>query len=253
MTDDTNVEFIALQEALAGRYSLQRELGRGGMGVVYLAHEVALDRPVALKLLPRPMAVDSTLRERFTREARTAAKLSQPNIVPIHAVDEVHDFVFFTMAYVEGETLGSVIRHGGPLQPCEAARILREVAWALAYAHGQGVIHRDIKPDNILLEAGSRRALVTDFGIAYRRERPGITERGEVLGTAEFMSPEQASGETVDERSDIYSLGVVGYYALSGRLPFEGDTVASDPIIGCIRANGGFAAARASGTAPRTE
>ena len=218
-------EFIALQEALVGRYSLQRELGRGGMGIVYLAHEVALDRPVALKLLPPDMASDPTLRERFMREARTAAKLSQPNIVPIYTVDDVGGFVFFTMAYVDGFTLGAAIRDRGALPPGEAVRILREVAWALAYAHVQGVVHRDVKPDNILLEAGGARALVTDFGIAQVGESPGITGKGEVLGTAEFMSPEQASGETVDERSDIYSLGVVGYYMLTGRLPFEGETV----------------------------
>jgi serine/threonine-protein kinase len=227
MPSDPNSEFIALQEALAGRYSLQRELGRGGMGIVYLAHEVALDRPVALKLLPPLLAAEPTLRERFMREARTAARLSQPNIVPIHTVDQVNTFVFFTMAYVEGESLGAAIRRRGALPAGDAARILREVAWALAYAHAQGVVHRDVKPDNILLEEGSGRALVTDFGIAQVGAGPGLTGRGEVLGTAEFMSPEQASGEPVDERSDIYSLGVVGYYVLSGRLPFEGETVAA--------------------------
>ena len=225
MTSDANSEFIALQEALAGRYSLQRELGRGGMGVVYLAHEVALDRPVALKLLPPLLAAEPGLRERFMREARTSARLSQPNIVPIHSVDQVEGFVFFTMAYVEGESLGAAIRRRGPLPAADAARIVREVAWALAYAHAQGVVHRDVKPDNILLEEGSGRALVTDFGIAQVRAGPGLTGRGEVLGTAEFMSPEQASGEPVDERSDIYSLGVVGYYMLTGRLPFDGDSV----------------------------
>ncbi|HWP36697.1 MAG TPA: protein kinase [Gemmatimonadales bacterium] len=227
MSRDPNSEFIALQEALAGRYSLQRELGRGGMGIVYLAHEVALDRPVALKLLPPLLAAEPTLRERFMREARTAAKLSQPNIVPIHTVDQVGTFVFFTMAYVEGESLGAAIRRRGAVPAAEAARIVREVAWALAYAHAHGVVHRDVKPDNILLEAGSSRALVTDFGIAQVSAAPGITGRGEILGTAEFMSPEQASGEAVDERSDIYSLGVVAYYMLTGRLPFEGETIAA--------------------------
>jgi serine/threonine-protein kinase len=197
------------------------------MGVVYLAHEVALDRPVALKLLPAAMAVDPALRERFMREARTAAKLSQPNIVPIHAVDQVADLVFFTMAYVEGESLGETIRRRGALGGDETSRILREVAWALAYAHAQGVVHRDVKPDNILLETGSGRALVTDFGIAQVSGGRGLTERGEILGTAEFMSPEQASGEAVNEQSDIYSLGVVGFYALTGQLPFQGETVSA--------------------------
>ena len=227
MPIDPDAELIALQEALAGRYSLQRELGRGGMGIVYLAHEVALDRPVALKLLPPRLAAEPGLRERFMREARTAARLSQPNIVSIHTVEQVGTFVFFTMAYVEGESLGAAIRRRGALPAAEAARILREVAWALAYAHAQGVVHRDVKPDNILLEVGGGRALVTDFGIAQVSAGPGLTGRGEVLGTAEFMSPEQASGEKVDERSDIYSLGVVGYYMLSGRLPFDGDSVAA--------------------------
>jgi predicted Ser/Thr protein kinase len=219
-------EFLALQEALAGRYSIERELGRGGMGVVYLAHEVALDRPVALKLLPTAFAARPAQRERFLREARTAAKLSHPNIVPIFSVDEVGAFVFFAMAYVEGETLGQRLRMRGPLPTGEAARVLREVAWALAYAHARDVIHRDVKPDNILLEAGSGRALVTDFGIAQVRADPGLSDREEVLGTAEYMSPEQASGEPLDGRSDLYSLGVVGYYTLTGRIPFEAPTAA---------------------------
>jgi serine/threonine-protein kinase len=225
MQDTPEQHFLALQEVLAGRYSLDRELGRGGMGIVYLAHEVALDRPVALKLLPPALALQAQLRERFLREARTAAKLSHPNIVPIHAVDEVGDFVFFAMAFIDGESLGQRVRQRGPLPASEATRVMREVAWALAYAHAQGVVHRDIKPDNILLEQGSGRALVTDFGIAHVREAPGMTAVGEVLGTAEYMSPEQASGESVDARSDIYSLGVLGYYAISGRLPFEAESV----------------------------
>lgn len=227
MPNAPDLEFLALQEVLIGRYSLEREIGRGGMGIVYLAHEVRLDRPVALKLLPPEYAAQPTLRERFLREARTVAKLSHPNIVPIHAVDEVDDFVFIVMAYVEGGTLGQRVRERGPLPPSEATRILCEVSWALAYAHSQGVVHRDVKPDNILLEAGSGRALVTDFGIAQVSEGPGLTGVGEVLGTAEFISPEQASGEAVDERSDIYSLGVVGHYVVSGRLPFEAPTVSA--------------------------
>jgi len=217
-------DFLSLQAALRGRYSIERELGRGGMGIVYLAHEVALDRPVALKLLPPALATLSNLRDRFLREARTSARLSHPNIVPIHSVDSVDDFVFFAMAFVDGETLGQRVRERGPLPPAEATRVLREAAWALAYAHAQGVVHRDVKPDNIMLERGSGRVLVTDFGIAHVREGTG-TEVGEVLGTAEFMSPEQASGESLDARSDIYALGCVGYFLLSGRLPFHGDSV----------------------------
>src|SRR4051812_25597995 len=141
--------FLAFQEAVAGRYSLERELGRGGMGVVYLAREVRLDRPVAIKLLPPELAAHANLRDRFTREARTAARLSHPYIVPIHAVDEIGGFVFYVMAYVDGETLGQRVQHRGALPAQEVTRILREVAWALAYAHAQGVVHRDIKPANI--------------------------------------------------------------------------------------------------------
>jgi serine/threonine-protein kinase len=223
-------QFVAFQAALARRYSLERELGRGGMGIVYLAHEVRLDRPVALKLFPPALAAQPALRERFLREARTAARLSHPHVVQIYAVDEVDPFVFFAMAYVEGETLGSRVRRRGPLPPSEAARVLREVAWALAYAHEQGVIHRDVKPDNILLETATGRALVADFGIAGLRHdtgEPGSEVSGEVIGTPEFMSPEQAAGQAADARSDLYALGVVAFYALSGRLPFSGDRAAA--------------------------
>ena len=215
-------EFLALQAALAGEYSLQRELGRGGMGIVYLAREVQLDRDVAIKVLPSQLAHAPESRERFLREARTAAGLSHPHIVPIHRVGEADGFVFFVMSYVAGETLGERLRTRGPLPPDEAARVLREVAWALAYAHGRGIVHRDVKPDNILLEAGTGRALVTDFGIAHGGAQAGMdTDPGKVMGTANFMSPEQAAGTAIDGRSDIYALGVVGYLAVSGRLPFE--------------------------------
>jgi hypothetical protein len=222
---EPDLHFFALQEALAGKYSIEVELGRGGMGIVYLALDVRLDRPVALKVLPEHMARDSDLRERFLREARTAAKLAHPNIVPIHSVDEIGDFVFFAMGYVAGETLGARIRRKGPLSPSECTRVLREVGFALSYAHSQGVIHRDIKPDNILIEENTGRALVADFGIAgIVDDSQEVAEEG-ILGTVEFMSPEQASGERLDFRSDLYSLGMVAYYALSGDLPFESDSV----------------------------
>jgi len=220
------VDFLQLQQALAGRYSLERELGRGGMGIVYLGREVALDRPVALKLLPPHLARRPSARRRFLHEARIAAKLSHPNIVPIYAVDEVDDYVFFAMAYIDGETLGERIRQRGPRPPSEVVRILREVAWALDYAHAQGIVHRDVKPDNILLESGSGRALVADFGIASAAESAEGEDARRVSGTAEFMSPEQASGAPVGPASDTYSLGVVGFYALSGQLPFQGSTPA---------------------------
>jgi predicted Ser/Thr protein kinase len=222
MPDAVAPEFIALQRALAGHYSLERELGRGGMGIVFLARDVALDRPVAIKLLPPDMAAQPALRERFVREARTAAKLSQPNIVPIHAVEERDGLVYFVMSYVDGETLGERLRTKGPLTPSETARMLQEIAWALGYAHGRGVVHRDVKPDNIMLERGTGRAVVMDFGIAAA----GDAGAGEVIGTAQYVSPEQANGDAVDGRCDLYSLGVVGFLALSGRLPFEADDTA---------------------------
>ena len=207
---------------MAGEYSLQRELGRGGMGVVYLARDVQLDRDVAIKVLPAHLARDPAARERFLREARMAAGLSHPHIVPIHRVSEAAGFVFFVMSYVEGESLGERLRTRGPLPPAEAMRVLREVAWALAYAHGRGIVHRDVKPDNILLEAATGRALVTDFGIAQGGPEPvAASDPGKVMGTAHFMSPEQAVGDPLDGRSDLYGLGVVGFLAVSGRLPFE--------------------------------
>ncbi|HEX4684401.1 MAG TPA: serine/threonine-protein kinase [Gemmatimonadaceae bacterium] len=219
-------EFLALQAALAGEYSLQRELGRGGMGIVYLARDVQLDRDVAIKVLPPHLAATAGSRERFIREARTAAGLSHPHIVPIHRVGQAGGFVFFVMSYVEGETLGERLRTKGPLQPAEAVRVLREVSWALAYAHGRGIVHRDVKPDNIMLEAGTGRAMVTDFGIASGGgTQLTDTDPGRLAGTAHFMSPEQAAADRVDGRSDLYSLGVVGYLAVSGRLPFEASNV----------------------------
>jgi eukaryotic-like serine/threonine-protein kinase len=227
MPDTPTALFLAFQEAVAGRFSLDREIGRGGMGVVYLAREVRLDRLVAIKLLPPQFADQPALRERFLREARTAARLSHPNIVPIHSVDEVGGFVFYVMTYVSGETLSQRVTMRGPMAAPDVMRILREVAWALGYAHDQGVVHRDVKPANILLEAATGRAMVTDFGIARMVDSTdGQTMVGELVGTPEYMSPEQASGERVDGRSDLYSLGLVGYFALTGTVPFTGSTQA---------------------------
>jgi len=218
-------ELLRLQAAVAGRYTVEREIGRGGMGIVYRARDLALERSVAIKLLPPRLAAHDDLRERFLREARTAASLAHPHIVPIHLV-EAHDVVvFFVMGYVDGETLSSRVRRAGALPPLEVGRIIQEVAWALGYAHGRGIVHRDIKPDNILIEHATARAYVTDFGIARRDDGAALTREGVVLGTAQFMSPEQAAGEAIDGRSDIYALGVVAYFALTGRLPFDAPTV----------------------------
>src|ERR1044071_5339301 len=194
MADTPTALFLAFQEAVAGRFSLDREIGRGGMGVVYLAREVRLDRLVAIKLLPPQFAEQPALRERSLREARTAARLSHPNIVPIHTVDEANGFVFYVMTYVSGETLSQRVTSRGAIPAPDVMRILREVAWALGYAHDQGVVHRDVKPANILLDAATGRAMVTDFGIARMVDSAdGGTMVGELVGTPEYMSPEQAS------------------------------------------------------------
>jgi serine/threonine protein kinase len=220
--DSAPGDIAPVRSALRGQYEIQRELGRGGMGIVLLARDERLDRLVALKVLPPQLAEHGETKERFLREARMAAQLSHPNIVPVYRADEINGFAFFAMAFVEGETLGERIRDRGALPAAEVVRVLRETAWALAYAHARGIVHRDVKPDNVLIERGSGRAVVTDFGIARSDFNPALTQDGHVLGTVHFMSPEQASGEPLDGRSDLYALGCIGFLALSGRLPFEG-------------------------------
>ena len=220
-----------LRAALAGHYEIQAPIGRGGMALVCLARERHLDRPVAIKVLDPDLARDDANRARFLREARTVARLTHPNIVPIFTVGEADQFVFFAMAYVTGETLAQRVATRGPLDPHTAGRMLCDIGEALDYAHARGVVHRDVKPDNILIDEATGRALLSDFGIAHASPSrpPGqlgrpSAPRGHVIGTAAFMSPEQASGDLVDARSDIYSLGVVAFYALSGRLPFQAST-----------------------------
>ncbi|MEP6765584.1 MAG: serine/threonine-protein kinase [Gemmatimonadaceae bacterium] len=216
-----------LTDVLAGEFELETELGRGGMGVVFRARDVRLDRQVALKVLPPDIAANAEVRSRFLREARTAGSLSHPHIVHIHRADERGPFAFFVMGLVDGENLAQRVRDRGPLPPAEAVRHLREVAWALAYAHARGVIHRDVKPENIMIERGTNRALVTDFGIARTERSASLTSEGHVLGTANYMSPEQVQGDPLDGRSDLYALGCVGYFLLSGRLPFENEATSA--------------------------
>lgn len=215
MPDDT---ILRLQEAVAGRFAIEREVGRGGMGMVFLARDLALDRLVAIKVLPAALASSPDARLRFLREARTSAGLAHPNIVPIYSVEERGHLVWFVMAYVPGETLADRIRRTGPLPPGDALRLVQEVAWALAYAHQHGVIHRDVKPANILIERGSGRAMVTDFGIAVAAGAPARAEGR--AGTPPYMSPEQHLGDPIDGRSDLFSLGVSAYLALTGQLPY---------------------------------
>ena len=217
-----------LTEAFGGAYTLEAEIGRGGMGVVYRAHDEKLKRTVAIKVLPPELAYRRDIRARFVREAETAARLSHPNIVPIHSVGDANDLVYFVMGYVDGESLAVRIKRRGRLSVEEVRRIMRETSDALAAAHQQGVIHRDVKPDNILLEGTRGRVMVTDFGIAKALSAEGgtLTDTGIAIGTPAFMSPEQAAGERViDGRSDLYSLGVVAFQMLTGELPFQAPNV----------------------------
>ena len=218
---------LALSQALDGQYEIHREVGRGGMGIVFLARDLKLERLVAIKTLPPTLAADEVIRARFLREARTAAALNHPNIVGIHRADDLKGTVFFVMGFVDGPSLAQLIRDGGPLTPRTAVSILYDVADALGYAHGAGVIHRDVKAENILIDRASSRAMVTDFGIARVAEAAPLTATGTVLGTVHYMSPEQVAGESVDRRSDVYSLGVVAFYALAGRFPFDSPTASA--------------------------
>ena len=219
-----------VERVLSSSYELDREIGRGGMGIVYLARDRRLKRQVAVKLLPPELAFRSEIRSRFLREAETAAQLSHPNIVPIYSVDEREGLVYFVMGYVEGDNLAKRLHERGPMDAEETRRILCEVSDALAYAHQRHVVHRDIKPDNILLDKDSGRAMVTDFGIAraVSEGEARLTATGMAIGTPAYMSPEQAAGDRdVDGRTDLYSLGIVGYQMLVGEPPFTANTPAA--------------------------
>ena len=208
--------------AVGDQYDIETEIGRGGMSIVYRALDRRLRRHVAIKVLPPEFAFDPAVRERFRREAQTAAQLNHPNIVPIHSVDEKEGIAYFAMTLCDGDSLGQRLARRARPPVDEVRRVICEVADALAYAHLRGVVHRDIKPDNILLDRETGRALVTDFGIARAAEAGSrLTVTGIAVGTPAYMSPEQAIGEhEIDGRSDIYSLGVVGYQMLTGVTPF---------------------------------
>ena len=221
---DAEVERPLLERALAGRYRIERLLGRGGMGAVYLAWEHALERHVAIKVLPPSLATSIESRERFRREARTTAGLRSPNIVAVHAFGDASGLPYFVMDYVPGGSLAQRLKRAVKLTTAEACRILGELADALDVAHQQGVIHRDIKPENILLDA-TGRPMLADFGVAtVSTSEHSRSEAAKGFGSPHYMSPEQAMGEqNVDGRSDLYALGVLGYVMLTGRLPFEGE------------------------------
>src|SRR5688500_1577391 len=223
-----------LQRALGAAYTIERELGGGGMSRVFVADEAALGRKVVVKVL-RPELAEGISTERFKREVRLAARLQHPHVVPLLAAGELDGGVlFYTMPFVDGESLRVRLDRDGGLPVGDVVRILRDSASALAYAHGQGIVHRDIKPENILLSHGG--AVVADFGIAKAitasieadgadgSRRSTLTVAGTSLGTPAYMAPEQAAGDVVDHRADLYALGVVAYEMLCGRPPFEGRT-----------------------------
>ena len=223
-TADTEL-LARVERALAPQYEVEGELGRGGMGIVYRARDTRLKRTVAVKLLPPELAYRTEIKSRFLREAEMAAQLSHPNIVPIYSVDEKDGLVYFIMACVLGDNLATRMAKSGPLPIADVRRILREVSGALAFAHARKFIHRDIKPDNILIDQDDGRAIVTDFGIA-RAVQDGaetrLTATGIAIGTPAYMSPEQCAGDReIDGRADLYALGTLGYQMLAGRLPFE--------------------------------
>lgn len=212
-----------LRHALGADYELGPQIGQGGMGVVFRAMDLRLKREVAIKVLPPEVTYRADLRKRFVREAQLAASLSHPHIVPIYDVGQRHGLAWFVMALIHGESVRDMVRRGGPQPVHVTARVMRETAWALSYAHARGVIHRDIKPDNIMIDRASGRAIVMDFGLAkIDSEDDQVTHHGAVIGTPAYMAPEQARGETtVDHRVDIYSLGMVGHYMMTGRNPFD--------------------------------
>jgi len=214
----------AVRQATLGEYEILGELGRGGMATVYLAHDIALDRRVAIKVMAPALLSGEGMAERFKREARTAASLSHPNIIPIYAVRDTEHALYFVMKLIEGRPLDSIIHEIGPLPIPMAQAILHQVGAALGYAHKHGVVHRDVKAANVMVDSGGW-AVVTDFGIAKVAEAHGLTVTGATVGTPSYMSPEQCDAKELTGASDQYSLGIVAYEMLTGRLPFTAVSV----------------------------
>ena len=217
-------EFEAVRKAFHERYAVEALLGRGGMGNVYKARERTLDRYVALKVVPEFRAQDERFIERFRREARIAARLRHPRIVSVHEVGTMGPFPYFSMDYIEGSTLRAVVERRRPLPQEDAISIVVEICRAVAHAHGKGIIHRDLKPENVMIDTEGD-VFVMDFGLARAVEDAALTQPGTIMGTPFYMSPEQLGGEKLDERSDIYSIGLILYYCLTGDELFRADNV----------------------------
>jgi len=215
-------ELEMVRDQLKDEYEILEELGRGGMAIVFKAREKQLERDVAIKVLPFSLAFDKEFVERFQREARTSAKLEHPGIIPIYRVGKSGRVIYFVMKFLRGKPLSSVLAARGTLPPSEIRMTLLQVARALAYAHKGGIVHRDIKPDNIMFDEHGQ-AVVTDFGIAKAASGGKLTGTGMSIGTPHYMSPEQARAQSLDGRSDLYSLGVVAFQCLVGHVPFDGE------------------------------
>ena len=212
-----------LRQATLGEYEILREIGQGGMATVFLAHEIALDRKVAIKVIPPQFVHGAEMIERFKREARTAAGLNHPHIIPIYAVRTSHQIVFFVMKCIRGRSLDAVLREVGPLPFPMVRSILSDIGSALDYAHRKGVVHRDVKPGNIMID-DEGFGVITDFGIAKAAEGDNLTQSGTTVGTPSYLSPEACSGEPAGPAADQYSLGIVGYEMVTGQLPFAADS-----------------------------
>ncbi len=215
-----------------GRYDIERVIGQGGMGVVFRAYDSELHRVVAVKVLAKHLSLTAAARQRFAREARTAAAVLHPNVLPIHDVEAAGPTPYLVMQYVSGASLQLRVDRDGPLTALEAMRIAKQTAEALAAAHHQGLIHRDVKPANILLEDGTHRVVLGDFGLARTSDEASLTRTGIVAGTPHYMSPEQAHGETVSPRSDLFAVGSVMYFMLTGQPPFRGESAMA--VLHCV-------------------
>ena len=203
-----------------GPYTIEAVLGQGGMGTVFLARHARLDRRVALKVITPALADEPGFRERFLRESQLAASLDHPHVIPIYDADEVDGVLFLAMRYVDGPSLGALIRQRGPLSRGDTLRIAEQIGGALDAAHAEALVHRDLKPANILLTEADRHAYLCDFGLAKRTSTRGVTHAGAFLGTIDYCAPEQIRGETLDGRADVYSFGCVLFHCLAGEPPY---------------------------------